>query len=97
MSDTHVGGYAGKRGTRDMQERIGKLRRRVSELEDLHAKDKAENGRLRAENAKLRELAGYMLRCMLENHDCSDCLINGEHCEISYIEEDLRELGIEVD
>lgn len=56
MACTHVGGYAGMRGTREMQERIGKLRRRVTELEELHAKDRADNRRLRAENAKLHKL-----------------------------------------
>lgn len=49
------------------------------------------------ENAKLRELSGFMLRCMKRNHDCDCCLVNGEHCEISYIESDARELGVEVD
>jgi len=49
------------------------------------------------ENEKLRELCGFMLRCMKRNHDCDCCLVNGEHCEISYIESDARELGVEVD
>lgn len=56
MSCTHVGGYAGKRGTHEMQVRIGKLRRRVTELEELHVRDKDYNRRLRAENKALREL-----------------------------------------
>lgn len=49
------------------------------------------------QNAKLRKLGGFMLRCMKRNSDCSDCLVNGEHCEISHIEADALELGIEVD
>lgn len=49
------------------------------------------------ENESLRELCGFMLRCMKRNHDCDCCLVNGEHCEISYIESDARELGVEVD
>jgi len=53
--------------------------------------------RANAENAELRELCGFMLRCMKRNHDCDCCLVNGEHCEISYIESDARELGVEVD
>ena len=48
------------------------------------------------ENESLRELCGFMLRCMKRNHDCDCCLVNGEHCEISYIESDARELGVEV-
>ena len=53
--------------------------------------------KLESENSKLRELSGFMLRCMKRNHDCDCCLVNGEHCEISYIESDARELGVEVD
>lgn len=50
------------------------------------------------ENAKLRELCGFMLRCMLQYHGhCDYCLVNGEHCDITYIESDAKELGIEVD
>lgn len=56
----------------------------------------AENAKLLAENAELRKLGGFMLRCISQYHDCADCLVNGEHCEISYIESDARELGIEV-
>ena len=48
------------------------------------------------QNAKLRELGGFMLRCMKRNSDCDYCLANGEHCEISNIEADALELGIEV-
>lgn len=57
----------------------------------------AENAKLRDENAELRKLGGFMLRCMMRNCDCDYCLANGEHCEISYIEGDALELGIEVD
>jgi len=63
----------------------------------------AENAKLFAllkheseQTEKLRELCGFMLRCMKRNHDCDCCLVNGEHCEISYIESDARELGVEV-
>lgn len=50
------------------------------------------------ENAKLRELCKFMLRCMLRYHDqCDYCLVNGEYCDITYIESDAQELGIEVD
>lgn len=48
------------------------------------------------ENDKLRELCKFMLRCMCRYHDCCDCLVNGEHCDITYIESDAQELGIEV-
>lgn len=51
---------------------------------------------LKSENDRLRELEGYMLRCMKRNSHCDCCLANGEHCEISYIEADALELGIEV-
>jgi hypothetical protein len=52
---------------------------------------------LQAENAQLRKLGGFMLRCMSQYHDCCDCLVNGEHCDITYIESDAQELGVEVD
>lgn len=48
------------------------------------------------ENAKLLELGGFMLRCISQYYHCADCLVNGECCEISYIEADALELGIEV-
>ena len=59
----------------------------VTKLED-------ENAKLRDENTELRKLGGFMLRCISQYHDCADCLVNGEHCEISYIEADVRELGV---
>lgn len=52
---------------------------------------------LKAENAKLRKLCGFMLRCMNQYHDCADCLVNGEQCEISHIESDARDLGVVMD
>lgn len=52
--------------------------------------------RAKAENAKLRKLGCFMLRCMKRNSDCDYCLANGEHCEISHIEADALGLGIEV-
>ena len=58
---------------------------------EFHPKD------LERENARLRELGGFMLRCMLQYHGhCDYCLVNGEHCDITYIESDAQELGIEV-
>lgn len=94
-----------------MSDVITELANEASDKAVEIARLKAENDRLREqvdaahmsrlltenENEKLRELCGFMLRCMKRNHDCDCCLVNGEHCEISYIESDARELGVEVD
>ena len=63
-------------------------------LEKMLQQAEAENAKLRDENTELRKLGGFMLRCISQYHDCTDCLVNGEHCEISYIEADVRELGV---
>ena len=49
--------------------------------------------RLQAENAKLRELVEYMHRCFVRGHDW------GRYCagEMVWVEQRMRELGIEVD
>ena len=49
--------------------------------------------RLEAENAKLRELVEYMHRCFVRGHDW------GPYCagETVWVEQRMRELGIEVD
>ena len=48
---------------------------------------------LEAENAKLRELVEYMHRCFVRGHDW------GPYCagETVWVEQRMRELGIEVD
>ena len=50
-------------------------------------------GELEAENAKLRELVEYMHRCFVRGHDW------GPYCagETVWVEQRMRELGIEVD
>jgi hypothetical protein len=79
------------------QENDAKLREENERLRSV-VSDGADNAReLLGENRKLRKLCGFMLRCISQYHDCADCLVNGEHCEISYIESDARELGIEVE
>lgn len=45
---------------------------------------------------KLEELCADMLRCIVYNHDCTDCLVNGEHCDASVLVVRARELEIEV-
>ena len=49
--------------------------------------------RLRDENAKLRELVEYMHRCFVRGHDW------GRYCagEMVWVEQRMRELGVEVD
>lgn len=72
----------------------------VSDEDARRIKD--EFDRLRAENAKLRELCKVMLRC--RNADCDECpmavgvvLHSGGICMVTCIAENkLRELGIEV-
>ena len=50
-------------------------------------------GELEAENEKLRELVEYMHRCFVRGHDW------GPYCagETVWVEQRMRELGIEVD
>lgn len=49
--------------------------------------------RLKSENAKLRELVRYMYRCFVKGHDW------GPYCagETVWVEDRMRELGVEVD
>ena len=60
---------------------------------------------VRAENAKLRELAAILCNCMRIKASCDDCRISGHKgelvrdplCACDGLHEMLRELGIEVD
>ena len=54
---------------------------------------RSDNERLKAENAKLRELVEYMHRCFVRGHDW------GPYCagETVWVEQRMRELGIEVE
>ena len=58
---------------------------------------------LKAENAKLREVAGIVAYCMQAERDCDGCKMNGaagtvtESAGCDGLLDLLRELGIEVD
>ena len=60
---------------------------------------------LKAENAKLRELASILCFCMQVHAQCDDCKLNGAKGELAHdplcacdgLHEILRELGIEAD
>ena len=52
------------------------------------------NGRLVAENAKLRELVAEMFNCVKDGNDCEKCRESNDGYACSYV---MRELGIEVD
>lgn len=54
---------------------------------------RSDNERLKAENAKLRELVRYMHRCYVRGHDWGPYGAP----EKEWVEEQMRELGIEVE
>lgn len=63
--------------------------------------DSSEHRRLKAENAKLRELVRHMYECMGNidadgNHECDSCEYDNEEGKCDY-ERRMCELGIEVD
>ena len=67
-------------------------------MSDMNAK--AERDLIQAENAKLRELLTFYLRCLTKGHvNCDSCAISGDgDCGHGRMVIDkARELGIEVD
>lgn len=68
---------------------------------DEHSELLSQNARLKAENAKLRELCADMYRCSDPCNDCPhyNCSNSGFYCGlgIGWKAKRMRELGIEVD
>lgn len=96
MPFTHVGGVAGKSGTIAMQQKIGKLRKRITELEQVVVERNQCIRQLRTENKKLRELTAKMYpyaRAYAQMGLAMGC--NDSASYDWYLQ--LRELGIEVD
>lgn len=96
MPFTHVGGVAGKSGTIAMQQKIGKLRKRIAELEQVVVERNQCIRKLRTENKKLRKLSAEMYpyaRAFTQlgvNLGCNDSMSYDWYLQ-------LRKLGIEAD
>lgn len=103
-----LNGYYGQlKAHNDLARHCENQRRRIVELEGLHAKAKTEMDEtamafckehdraefLMRKNAKLRELVEYMHRCYVRGHDWGPYGAP----EKQWVEEQMRELGIEVD
>lgn len=66
-----LSGYHGQlKAHNDLQVHCDHQRERIVQLEGLYAKAKAEN-------AKLRKVAGVMAYCMQAERDCDGCKMNG--------------------
>ena len=63
-------------------------------LKETAAKAIVERDQLKAENAKLRELARAAWKCIHAGLSCSDCRLIAGGCTLQSA---MRELGIEVD
>jgi hypothetical protein len=90
-----LSGYHGQlKAHNDLQRHCDHQRERIVELEAIHARDKAEN-------AKLRELVRHMHTCM-EHYEpdgsvsCDRCPLDNDTGDCDY-EQRMSELGIEVD
>lgn len=89
-------GYHGQlKAHDDLRRHCDNQRERIVQLEGLYAE-------VKAENAKLRKVAGVMAYCMQAERDCDLCKVNGgagkvtEPAGCDGLLDMLRELGIEV-
>lgn len=99
-----LSGYHGQlKAHNDLQRHCDNQRKRIVELEAIHARDKAEND-------KLRELVRDMYACISHANEqdwfyferdefgCGlSCTVNGEVCGLCVLADRMRELGIEVE
>ena len=82
-----LSGYHGQiKANNDLQKHCDNQRKRIAGLESLHAREKAEN-------AKLRKLLRAAWKCIHTGASCSDCRMIVGGCTLQSA---MRELGIEV-
>lgn len=93
MPFTHTGGTAGRAGTLAMQQKIGKLRKHVTELEQVVVERNRHIKQLKDENKKLREALRAAWKCAHAGISCSDCRLIAGGCTLQSA---MRELRIEV-
>lgn len=107
MPFTHVGGVVGKAGTIAMQQKIGKLRKRIAELEHVVVERNRRIKQLKDENKKMREAianAVHVQTVLCADKDApwcrNECQLHraeSDDCEACDVIEVVQELGIEVD